>query len=96
MATMFNSIRMSRQLEEAGAQKPLADAIASMLGDTLGQSREDLVTKDYLKAELAQLRSELRIEIADVKSDMIRWLIGSQVSLFGALAVLIHFAKMLA
>lgn len=92
MATMFNSIRASRELETAGAAKPLADAIATILGDTMMTSREDLVTKDYLKAELAMVRTEIaseigtvRTEIAKAKNDTIRWLIASQVVLISAL-----------
>ncbi|WP_341210801.1 hypothetical protein [Sphingomonas paucimobilis] len=99
MATMFNSIRASRELETAGAAKPLADAIATILGDTMVTSREDLVTKDYLKAELATVNTEIarvrteiaseigtvRTEIAKAKNDTIRWLIASQVVLISAL-----------
>ncbi|ATI56826.1 MULTISPECIES: hypothetical protein [Sphingomonas] len=88
MATMFNSIRASRDLETAGAAKPLADAIATILGDTMVTSREDLVTKDYLKAEIATVHTEMakvRTEIASAKNDTIRWLIGSQVVLIAAL-----------
>ena len=95
MATMFNSIRASRELETAGAGKALADAIASMMGDSMATSREDLVTKDFLKVEMAELRTEfrtenekLRTEITKANNDTVRWLIGSQVVLIAALGTL--------
>ncbi len=89
MATMYDSIRASRELQQAGVAAPMADAIATVVGTSMTSSREELVTKDYLKAELAAVRTE----IATAKNDTIRWLIGSQVILIVALAALMNLMK---
>src|SRR5437660_12564716 len=70
MATTFNSIRASRELETAGAAKPLADAIATIPGDTMVTSREDLVTKDSLKAELATVNIEIARVVTEIASEI--------------------------
>lgn len=96
MATMYNSIRASRELQQAGVAAPMADAIASVVGDSMTASREELVTKDFLKAEIGTVNTEIakvRTEIATAKNDTIRWLIGSQVILIVALAALMNFMK---
>ena len=72
-----------------GVAAPMADAIATVVGTSMTSSREELVTKDYLKAELAAVRTE----IATAKNDTIRWLIGSQVILIVALAALMNLMK---
>ncbi len=89
MATMYDSIRASRELQQAGVAAPMADAIATVVGTSLTSSREELVTKDYLKAELA----EVRTEIAKAKNDTVRWLIGSQIVLITAIVGLMNFMK---
>jgi hypothetical protein len=44
----------------------------------------DLVTKDFLRAEIGELRAELKAEIRDSKIDRIKWLISLQ---FASLAL---------
>ena len=91
MATMFNSLKVSRDLEHAGAAKPPADAISSALGDSIAVTRADLVTKDYLKAKLPAVVTE----IATAKNDTIRWLLASQVCLFAMILMLHNFTSAL-
>ena len=102
MATMIDTLKVSRSLEEAGFGKAQADIVASTLAEAVGISREDLVTKDFLRGELAELRSELKTDIAQVrtelaaqKSELIRWMLASQAMLLAALVALANFTKLL-
>lgn len=54
------------------------------IAEATGASREDLATKDYLKAELSAQ-----------KNDLIRWMLGSQVMLIVVLVALANFTKLL-
>lgn len=89
MATMYNSIRASRELQQAGVAAPMADAIASVIEASMTSSREELVTKDFLKAELGTVNTE----ITTAKNDTIRWLIGSHIVLITAIMALMNFMK---
>lgn len=86
---MIDTLKISRTLEEAGFAKAQADRLAETFADATSASREDLVTKDYLRAQLAEVRSE----IAGVKNELVRWLLGSQVALVVILAALANFTK---
>ena len=95
MATVVDTLKISKSLEQAGFAKAQADSLAVTFGETISSSREDLVTKDFLKAELAELRGELRTEIAGSKTEVIRWLFASQAMLLAALVALANFTKLL-
>ncbi|HEY4545732.1 MAG TPA: hypothetical protein VIG90_04820 [Pedomonas sp.] len=64
----------------------------------LRQLENKLETKiDAVEARMgagfSQLRLEMKASIADVKADMVRWLIGSQAVLLMALVALSNFTK---
>ena len=82
MATMIDTLKVSRALEGAGFAKTQAETLAATLAEATTESREDLVTKDYLRGELAAQ-----------KNDLVRWLLGSQVALVVILAALANFTK---
>lgn len=82
MATMIDTLKTARAFEGAGFAKGQAESLASTIAEATTASREDLVTKDYLKGELAGL-----------KNDLIRWLLASQVLLVALLAALANFSK---
>ncbi len=86
MATMMlDTLAMSERLAHAGVEARQAKAIAALIGDAQIVGRDDLVTKSFLASELAVLRSEFRHEMrtlaAELKADMVRWLLGSQAAL---------------
>ncbi len=85
---MLDTLAMSERLADAGVEARQAKAIASMIGESQVIGRDDLVTKSFLASELAQIRAEMRTLNAELKADMLRWLIGSQVVLLVALIAL--------
>ena len=82
MNAMIDTLKTAKVFEGAGFAKSQAETLATTLAEATSASREDLVTKDYLHAELAVL-----------KTDMIRWMLGSQVLLVVLLAALSNFTK---
>jgi hypothetical protein len=96
----ISTLAISRRLKDKGFTESQAEGVAEELVDIVESS--DLVTKDFLRAEMGELRGELRAEIAgletrlmgkigDSKTDTIKWLISLQ---FGSLALtvgLIYF-----
>ena len=95
MATVVDTLKISKSLEQAGFAKGQADSLAVTFAETISTSREDLVTKDFLKAELSDLRGDLRTEISSSKTEVIRWVLASQAMLLAALVALANFTKTL-
>lgn len=79
---MIDTLKVSKSFEDAGFAKAQADTLAITLAEATSASREDLVTKDFLRGELAAQ-----------KNDLVRWLLGSQVVLVALLAALANFTK---
>ena len=74
----FDTLELSKKLEEAGFSKDQATGAARALSDTFGDS---IVTRDYLDLRLAEL-----------KADTLKWLFGlllGQAALIGALIKLL-------
>ena len=72
-ALKIDTLAFARKLEEAGADARLAEAIAEGIGSI---DTSELATK----ADLVALKAELMTAMAELKSDLLRWM-------FGAMAV---------
>ncbi len=93
MNAMIDTLKTAKAFEDAGFIKAQAETLAVTIAEAVGSSREDMVTKDFLRSELAIVKSELRTEIASVKNDLVRWVLGSQVMVVVVLAALSNFTK---
>ena len=64
--------------------------MASAIGDTIS---ETLVTRDYLDLRVG----EIRVEIAEVKADILKWMFGTfavqTIVIIGALAALFRLLR---
>ena len=80
-ATAFDTLQAASTLEKAGFDKAQADAVVATVAAAVGESfaaiTRNMSTKDQvaatgegLRAESAELRSEMRIEIAKLRSEM--------------------------
>ena len=91
-ALLFDTIRLPRTLRDKGQFTPAqAEALAEALGEA---AHGDLATK----ADLAALESKLEAKIAEVKADILKWVVGAlgfqTIVLVGALVSLVRiFAK---
>ena len=100
MNAMIDTLKFARSFQEAGFEARQAEALAVALAEASSQGREDLATKSDLRqlearmdAGFGQVRLEMKASIADVKADLVRWLIGSQAVLLMALVALSNFTK---
>jgi hypothetical protein len=109
-ALLFDTLRLSRILRDKGHFTPeQAEALAEALGEAsqgdLATKADlaDLATKADLAAAIAELRTELKTEIAELKTeiaatkiDLLKWIIGAigfqTVVVLGALISLARIA----
>ena len=77
-ALLFDTLRLSRTLRDKGHfTSEQAEALAEALGEA---SHGDLATKADLAAVrtgIAELRTELKTEIAGIKTELLKWIIGA-------------------
>jgi hypothetical protein len=104
-ALLFDTLRLSRTLRDKGhftSEQAEAFEQAEALAEALGEaSHGDLATKADLAAAIAELKTELKTEIAELKAeigetrtDLLKWIIGAigfqTVVILGALISLIR------
>ena len=70
---MFDTLAYAKRLREAGVSESQAEIQASVLAEALAAGRNELATK----ADLENLRVELKAELSIVKAElaMIKWLV---------------------
>jgi len=81
----FDTLKFVHRLRDAGIPESQAEAIAAAFKEA---TSEELVTKDYLDARLAELRADVRAG----QIDMIKWMAGlllAQAALVAALVRLL-------
>lgn len=88
MANNFNSVEFMDTLIEGGFPEKQAKALASAMFQLIDSH---LVTKSYLDMRLTELRAEFRADIAQLKSELIQWMVTSFVVQTGAIALLFKF-----
>jgi hypothetical protein len=92
VANNFNSVEFMDTLIEGGFSEKQAKALASAMFQLIDSH---LVTKDYLDMKLLELRAELRAEfrsdMAQLKSELIQWMVTIMIVQTGATAVLFKF-----
>ena len=86
----FDTLRLAQRFEAAGVPPKQAQDMASAIGDTIS---ETLVTRDYLDLRVG----EIRVEIAEVKADILKWMLGTfavqTIVIIGALAALFRLLR---
>lgn len=77
MATItFDTHKFVRKLKEAGFEEKQAEAVADAFRDA--QAETEPLTKKDLQIELSSLRTELKMENASLRSDLliVKWMLG--------------------
>jgi hypothetical protein len=64
----IDTLAYSRDMERVGFAPEQARGMAEALDKAL--SADPLVTRDYLRAELAELRADLRAELAELRTEL--------------------------
>jgi hypothetical protein len=65
-----DTLEMAQAMRRVGLLLGQADVIAEQIGK--GFSSDELATKEFVRAEIAHLRSDLRAEIADLRAELHR------------------------
>ena len=84
MAITIDTLAAAQELEAAGIKPEHAEAIVK----TVSQADADLVTKTDLKAELARLRSDLEERLIGYERRLIGYLVATVVIILGAIKYL--------
>ena len=81
----FDTLKLAQRLESAGFPPKQAQDMASAIAETIV---ENVVTPGYLDLRL----SELRVELANAKADLLKWVLGAigfqTLAVIGAVAAL--------
>lgn len=104
---MIDTLKFAKNFETAGFAKSQAEALTAAMAEMTSLAREDLVTKSDLRVGLAELKSELKGDIAGLRTEMISvnattrsqllWaMFGGQLVILGALIALSKFAHLFA
>jgi hypothetical protein len=80
----LDTLRIAKRLRGAGFSEAQAESVTEAVREAADS--QDLVTKAQLDAALGGLKAELKAEIADVKSEIIKWMFGAMLAQ-GALVV---------
>ena len=67
---LFDTLRASRQLQEAGFEAPKADAIVTAFAEDVGERVATKVDLAALRSDLERTEERLRAEIAAVRGDL--------------------------
>ena len=90
-ALQIDTLEFSKRLKAAGADERLAEAIVEGL---TAADTSSLATKTDIadvRSEIAELRSELKLEIAGVRSDLLKYMIGLFLAQAGFLVAVLRF-----
>jgi hypothetical protein len=79
-AVTFDTLKFVRRLKEAGVPEAQAEAEAEALAEALGSSAVNLATKADIET--------VRREIAELKSDLIKWMAGLIIGSMGFMTTL--------
>lgn len=83
----FDTLRYAERLEKAGATRELASAIAEAQKDALSEALE---TQLATKADLLEVKNDLKLDIASLRGEMttVKWMMGVLIAM-----AIANFAK---
>ncbi len=87
---LFNTLRFAQRLKDAGVSNAHAEAQAEALAEVFSLYSQELSTKEGLRLvkeelshEMGNLRKDIDIKLANVKFDLLKWIIGLAVAQTG-------------
>jgi len=93
MATVpLDALRVSQRVREVGLSEPQAVAAAFIVLETRSDAAGKAVTLSPMNLALSDIKNELRTEIREAKSDLIKWIVPL---LFGQTTVIVALVKLL-
>jgi hypothetical protein len=90
MATLaIDTLKYAKRLQAAGVPQEQAEAQAETLADAI---EVNLVTKQLFEEGLERLKNDLRVEVREQQSNLIRWLVPL---MLGQIAAIVALVKLL-
>jgi hypothetical protein len=87
----FDTLRLAQRFEAAGFPPKQAQDMASAIADTIVDT---VVTREYLDLRLAELRSEVGTNMAEMKAELLKWMFGAvglqTLAILGGVAALLR------
>jgi hypothetical protein len=97
MTVAFDTLKLADRLEAAGMTPAQARGTASALAETMTGAVATAADIAAIRAEIRESELRLRTEIADLRSDILKWVIGAigfqTVIVIGAVAGLIRLLR---
>jgi hypothetical protein len=89
-AVAFDTLKFVRKLEAGGFTQAQATAAAEAFAEATSQ---ELATKSDLRDVEVRLEAKIETSAANLKVDILRWLIVTQIALAGAILAAFKFVK---
>ena len=86
-AAGLDTHRIVKRLRDAGASEELAETVT----DVLREARELDLSQLATKADLAEVKADIRRELADARAELVKWMFGIAA---GQLGLLFAFLKL--
>jgi len=92
MSTLtFDTLKFANQLKTAGVPANHAEAEAKALSEVFETNLGELATKEDLHHEIGGLRKDIDVKLANLKFELLKWLIGLAVAQAGLLIGVLKF-----
>ena len=83
----LDTLKIAKRLRDAGFSEAQAESVTEAIRE--GSDSQDLVTKAQLDAGLSGMKAELKAEIAEVKSEIIKRMFGAMLAQGGLVVTLV-------
>ena len=72
----FDTLQLAQTLEACGFPRGQAVGAAQALAEAVSAIGDALFTRDHLDVRLAELAGKLERRLADVRLDLVKWMVG--------------------
>lgn len=76
-APAFDTHRIVKRLKEAGFSDAQAETFTDVLSESRGFDFSQMVTKTEFHAGLSEVKADLRTDISEAKTEILKWMIGA-------------------
>ena len=93
-AIAFDTHRFVKRLTETGFSEAQAEVLAdeqvNLLNSNLATKQDLQTLKAELEQQMTSLEGQIKVEIATIKSDLLKWMIGALIAQGGVIVALIQ------
>jgi len=93
LTTTFDSLGYAKKLEAAGFTREQAEVQANAFREFTSIQEENTRKELATKGDLQDVRNELKVEIAETKHEILKWMMGMLVAQTALIVAVIAFIK---